>query len=81
MRPLVYYCRWRGAKLRLRGRDNAAVWGELVYTTEKSGERVEPFRYDLERQAITLITDKGEIREVLDDMGVVVSSSAGDAPQ
>ena len=30
MGPLVYYCRWRGAKLRLHGRDEDAVWGELI---------------------------------------------------
>ena len=46
MGPLVYYCRWRGAKLRLHGRDEDAVWGELI-TREGGAERAEPFRFDL----------------------------------
>lgn len=74
MKPLVYFCRWQGARLRLRGRDATAVWGELVYD-EEEGERVRPFRFDLTSSTITL--QDGDEREVLtlDEMGV---ASAGE---
>ena len=46
MGPLVYYCRWQGAKLRLRGRDEGAVWGLLI-TRQGDAEVTEPFRFGL----------------------------------
>jgi hypothetical protein len=80
MQPLVYYCRWQSAKLRLRGRDDAAVWGELVYDAGRPEERPQRFRYDLAARELTLETADGPQRLLLDEMGVV-SSSAGDARQ
>jgi hypothetical protein len=84
MGPLVYYCRWRGAKLRLLGRDDRAVWGRLVIHDE-DGEWEERFRFDLKTWELEL--EKAGSREVLqlDELGVVVSrpatTNAGDAPQ
>ena len=46
MKPLVYYARWQGALLRLRGRDDTAVWGQLVYS-ESGEEHLQPFRFHL----------------------------------
>ena len=71
MGPLVYYCRWRGAKLRLRGRDASFTWGQLV-TVDASGERIEEFRFDLTTWALTLSDETGTRRLQLDELGVVV---------
>lgn len=70
MKPLVYYCRWHDAALRLRGRDETAVWGQLVFTTE-AGETTQNFRYELAAQQLTL--EEGETTKLiqLDEMGVV----------
>ena len=74
MQPLVYYCRWQGAKLRLRGRDETSVWGELVFAPGRPDEWTQSFRYDLQRREIALQTAEGETRHVLDEMGVIVGS-------
>lgn len=76
MGPLVYYCRWRGAKLRLRGRDAGFTWGQLVVADE-SGERIEEFRFDLKTWALTLSDETGSRRLQLDELGVVVAEQAG----
>lgn len=81
MQPLVYYCRWQSAKLRLRGRDASSVWGELVFAAGTPDEHTQTFRYDLAGRALTLETAEGPQRLRLDEMGVVVTSNAGDAPQ
>lgn len=75
MQPLVYFCRWHNAKLRLHGRDATAVWGELAYEVGTPEERTESFRYDLKQRVITLQTAEGEQRHVLDEMGVIVSGA------
>jgi hypothetical protein len=72
MGPLVYYCRWRGAKLRLRGRDAAFTWGELV-TAGETGEQIEAFRFDLNTWELTLSDATGNRRLQLDELGVVVA--------
>ena len=74
MKPLVYYCRWQSAKLRLRGRDETAVWGHLVFA-EDEGERTQFFRFNLKTSEITLTEDEGERTLVLDEMGVVQANS------
>lgn len=71
MGPLVYYCRWRGAKLRLRGRAEGVTWGQLV-VADASGERVEEFRFDLTTWALTLDDGTGPHTIQLDELGVVV---------
>ena len=71
MKPLVYYCRWQGAALRLRGRDAASVWGELVFTEADGRERPQPFRYALQTAVLTLETAGGPHTLRLDAMGVV----------
>lgn len=75
MRPLVYYARWRGAKMRLAGRDDRFVWGRLADSddAEMAGE---PFRFDTDTWELQLGQGE-ELRTVqLDEMGVVVASAA-----
>lgn len=71
MKALVNYCRWQGAKLRLRGRDDTAVWGQLVTVGEEGEERLD-FYYELQSQRLTLAEEDGERTIVLDEMGVPV---------
>ena len=73
MGPLVYYCRWQGAKLRLRGRDEGAVWGLLI-TRQGDAEVTEPFRFDLLSWELWLGDDEGR-RLRLDELGVVVDET------
>ena len=73
MGPLVYYCRWQGARLRLRGRDESAVWGHLL-TRVGETERIEAFRFDLLSWELWLGED-GARRLRLDEMGVVVDET------
>ncbi len=75
MKPLVYYCRWQGARLRLRGRDESAVWGELVFTAENGEEESQEFRFTLRTSELTLQQREGERSILLDDMGVSLESS------
>ena len=70
MKPLVYYCRWQGAALRLRGRDETAVWGELVFTAENGEQESQEFRFDLRKYELTLQQSQGELSILLDEMGV-----------
>ena len=70
MKPLVNYCRWQGAKLRLRGRDDSAVWGQLVYIDENGAEDTQDFYFDLQSSQITLAQEEGELAIRLDEMGV-----------
>lgn len=81
MKPLVYYCRWQRAKLRLRGRNDDAVWGQLVFGAGTADEKETRFHYELATQRLTLEEASGSRTEALDDMGVVITTSAGDAPQ
>lgn len=74
MGPLVYYCRWRGVKLRLRGRDETAVWGQLL-SDDESGPRVEVFRFELGTWALWL-GDNPPVRLQLDELGVIVEGEA-----
>ncbi|HRQ40666.1 MAG TPA: hypothetical protein PLD25_22345 [Chloroflexota bacterium] len=72
MKPLVYYCRWQGAALRLRGRDDTAVWGALVFVSENGDETTKPFHFNLQTRQLTLTHPGGGQLLQLDDMGVVV---------
>lgn len=74
MKPLVYYCRWHEASLRLRGRDETAVWGHLVYKANTDQESMQEFRFDLKTWRLTLQTAKGDQVVQLDEMG---TASAG----
>jgi len=71
MKPLVYYARWQGAKLRLRGRDETAVWGHLVFTNKDGTDQQKEFRFLLASQKMTLYEEDGEQQFTLDEMGVV----------
>jgi hypothetical protein len=69
MRALVYWCRWHDARLRLHGRDESAVWGELAFAEES-----QPFRFDLLANKLT-IGEGDEVRVLrLDEMGVELDS-------
>lgn len=87
MGPLVYYCRWRGVRLRLRGRDEHAVWGHLIApprgaesassdapaeSAASDAEQAEPFRFDLTTWELWL-GDEGARRLQLDELGVVIA--------
>ena len=65
MKPLVLWCRWHDARLRLAGRDKEAVWGELAFP-----ENAEKFRFEL--ATARLFIGEGEARRELrlDEMGV-----------
>jgi len=76
MKPLVYYCRWQGAKLRLRGRDEAAVWGQLVFSDEDGEEITQDFRFNLQNWQLTLESLGGNIILQLDEMGVEVEEGS-----
>lgn len=65
MKPLVLWCRWHDAKLRLHGRDQEAVWGELVFP----GER-EPFHFDLQGHTLRIGEGDDARHLALDEMGV-----------
>lgn len=71
MKPLVFWCRWHDATLRLRGRDESAVWGELAFPDETRS-----FHFDLDNWQLTI--GEGDSREVLqlDEMGVEVDEEA-----
>ena len=75
MKALVYYCRWHEASLRLRGRDDTAVWGHLVYKAETPEETMQAFRFELKTWRLTLQTEAGEETVQLDEMGVVQTES------
>jgi len=70
MKPLVLWCRWHDAKLRLHGRSDEAVWGELVFP-----ERTEPFRYHLARQILTVDEGPTQYTIHLDEMGVEIDEN------
>ena len=75
MKPLVYYCRWQGASLRLQGRNATAVWGYLVFTENDQQERLQKFHYHLKNQQINLTQpDNSQQTLQLDDMGVVTTT-------
>lgn len=65
MKPLVLWCRWHDARLRLHGRDEQAVWGELVFA-----DRAVPFRYELQTRRLTTGRDEEATIVLLDEMGV-----------
>lgn len=73
MKPLVYYCRWQGALLRLQGRDDTAVWGALVFKPEDSDEVLQPFHFNLLTRTLTLTQPDGKSTFQLDEMGVVIN--------
>ena len=71
MKPLVYYCRWQGASLKLRGRDETAVFGQFAFTEEDGSERLQEFHYNLKTRQLTLKNEDGDVIVLLDEMGIV----------
>jgi len=72
MGPLVYYCRWREAKLRLGGREAPFVWGELAFS---NGDYTEPFRFNTLTWELFLQRAEGQVRLQLDELGVVAAET------
>lgn len=70
MKPLVYYCRWQGAKLRLQGRDGESVWGHLVFLNQDGEEVEKEFNFLLTDSLLTLRSQEGDRQLWLDEMGV-----------
>ena len=70
MKALVYYCRWQEASLRLRGRDETAVWGHFVYKADTPDESMQEFRFELKTWRLTLQKPEGEEIIQLDEMGI-----------
>lgn len=69
MKPLVLWCRWHDATLRLHGRSDDAVWGELAYA-----DHTEKFHFDLDNWTLTIDPDDGERIIRLDEMGVEIET-------
>lgn len=67
MKPLVLYCRWQGAKLRLMGRSETAVWGELAYE-----DHAEPFHFQFQDRLLSIGEGEERKKLKLDEMGVVI---------
>ncbi len=65
-KPLVHWCRWNSASLRLAGRDERFVWGEFGLAEDHA----EPFRFDMITWELTRTTADGEVVEMLDEMGI-----------
>lgn len=69
MKPLVLWCRWHDATLRLHGRDENFLWGELAFP-----EQIEPFRYQRRTRQLTVGEGPEARHLMLDEMGVEVKS-------
>ena len=67
MKPLVLWCRWHDAKLRLRGRSPGAVWGELDFWKES---RLVIFHFDLQTHTLTIGKEPDHQTVQLDEMGI-----------
>ncbi len=69
-KPLVNWCRWNSASLRLAGHDEQAVWGELAYANDQA----EPFRFNMHTWQLTRTTTTGDVTETLDETGIAHQS-------
>lgn len=65
MKPLVYWCRWHNAKLKLHGRSQTAVWGELAFP-----ETADKFHFHLQDWVLTIGEEPNQRVLKLDEMGV-----------
>lgn len=74
MKPLVYYCRWQGASLKLRGRDETAVFGQFAFTEKDGSVRLQAFHFNLKTRQLTLKNADGDELIQLDEMGVVINN-------
>jgi hypothetical protein len=70
MKPLVNWCRWHEARLRLHGRSETAVWGELAFATAN-----QPFHFDLKSWVLRLGEGETARQVQLDEMGVEVRAA------
>ncbi len=70
MKPLVNYCRWNRAKLRLRGRDDRFVRGQLVFSSADGEEVIHDFQFETATAELTIYDDTGAQSVLLDDVGI-----------
>ena len=66
-KPLILWCRWNDASLRLRGKDNINLVGELVF----DDDMVEPFTFNMHTWTLTRTSGSREIVQQVDEMGIV----------
>lgn len=71
MKSLVLWCRWHDARLRLYGRNETAVWGELVFPDESK-----PFHFELATSRLIIGEGHEKQHLKLDEMGVEVADDA-----
>ena len=80
MKPLVLWCRWYEARLRLHGRSETAVWGELAFADHN-----QPFHFNLQQSILTIGQGEDARQVKLDEMGVELEelnhANADDEPQ
>lgn len=76
MKPLVNYCRWHKAKLRLKGRDERSVWGELQFRAGEASEETINFRFLLQSSELILHSEDGERHLALDEMGIPLANDS-----
>ena len=72
MRPLVFYCRWHQLTLRLAGRSETEVWGELLPNGVTEQAQATPFRFHLQTWELQL-GDTTPERLQLDEKGIVLT--------
>ncbi len=70
MKPLVLWCRWNDAKLRLHGRSESELWGEIVFP-----DKLERFRFDIATAKLRLGKESPWRYIMLDEMGVDITSN------
>jgi hypothetical protein len=68
MKPLVLWCRWNNARLRLHGRNETEVWGEIVLP-----DSLEQFRYNIAAAELRLGKENPWRYIKLDDMGIDIT--------
>lgn len=70
MKPLVLWCRWNDARLRLHGRSESELWGEIIFS-----DRLERFRFDIAAAELRLGKENPWRYIMLDEMGVEITSN------
>lgn len=65
-KPLILWCRWHNAVLRLRGKTEAELFGELAFPEGDA----EPFSFNMLTWRLTRTSEGEERVAVLDEMGI-----------
>ncbi|MDX1412675.1 MAG: hypothetical protein R3293_00705 [Candidatus Promineifilaceae bacterium] len=70
MKALVNYCRWNRAKLRLMGREEGLIYGQLVFNDHRGQQQIKEFRFATTQSELTIKDEAGSKTIVLDEMGI-----------